>query len=68
MVTKLALEGTIVSTSTIVAHDRQSGGVSSSLKGILELHPMWICPKGFSVNGRFVILFGVKVKTANKGM
>jgi hypothetical protein len=38
------------------------------LKGNLELHPMWICYEGFSGNGRFIILFGVKVKTTNKGM
>jgi hypothetical protein len=29
---------------------------------------MWICFKGFSVNGSFVILFGVKVKRTKKGM
>jgi hypothetical protein len=29
---------------------------------------MWICSEGFSVNVRFVILFGVNVKITNKGM
>jgi hypothetical protein len=64
MVTKLALECTIVSAP--VAHDGRSVGVSSHLKGILELNPMWIFGNGYSVKGRFVVFCGVKVKTKDR--